>query len=79
MNHHVLVHCTSYKFITYTTSHVSSSSVKLNVVAATGVDVEGCYGDEEAKDMFTCMPTSFVTGGPGHMLTTTRLPNNITF
>ena len=44
-----------------------SSSVKLNVVAATGVD--SCFGDEAAKNMSACIPTSIITGGSGCMLT----------
>lgn len=49
--------------------YVTSSSVKLNLVAVT--DVDGCFGDEAAKNMSACMPISFVMGGSGHMLTHT--------
>lgn len=69
MNHHALVQCSSLKFTSYTASHMLSLSIKVNVVAATGGD--GFYGDKEAKNSQLCMPTSFVTGGYGHMLTTT--------
>ena len=46
-----------------------SLSIKVNVVAATGGD--GFYGDKEAKNSQLCMPTSFVTGGSDHKLTST--------
>ena len=72
MTHHALVHwklSISATFIDYTKPYVSSSSVKLKVVAATGVGVDGCFGDDTAKNMSACMPTSIVAGGAGFMLT----------
>ena len=50
----------TYLFKSYVTSYVSPSSVKLKVVAAT--DVDGSFGDDAAKNMSACMPTSSVTG-----------------
>ena len=44
--------------------------MKLNV-AATGAD--GYFGDEAAKNMCACTPTSLVTGGSGCILTITGL------
>ena len=72
MTHHALVHwklSISTTFIDYTKSYASSSSVKLKVVAATGVGVDGCFGDDAVKNMSACMPTSIVAGGAGFMLT----------
>ena len=43
----------------------------MNFVAAIGVD--GCFGDEAAKNISACTPSSFVIGGHGHMFTTTGL------
>ena len=50
-------------------TYISSSSVKLKVVAVTGVD--GCLGDDVARKMSTCTSASLVTGGSGCMLTRT--------
>ena len=72
MTHHALVHwklSISTIFTDYTKSYISSSSVKLKVVAATGVGVDGCFGDDAAKNMLACMPTSIVAGVAGFMLT----------
>ena len=40
-------------------------------MAVTGVGVDGCFGDDAAKNMSACMPTSFVTSGSGCMFTDT--------
>jgi len=46
-------------------------SIKLKVVIATGVGVDGCLGDDTAKNISACMPTSFVTGESGCTFTNT--------
>ena len=74
MIHHILVHLSSSELVIHSPvtphlTYVSSSSVKLNVVAAIGVD--GYFGGEVAKIISACTPTSFVIGGHGRMLTTT--------
>ena len=45
--------------------------MKLKVVIATGVGVDGCLGDDTAKNISACMSTPFVTGESGCMLTNT--------
>ena len=72
MTHHTLVHwklSLSATFIDYIKSYVTSSSVKLKVVTATGDNVDGCFGDDAAKNMSACLSTSIVTGVAGFMLT----------
>ena len=72
MTHHTLVHwklSISATFIDYTKSYVSSSSLKLKVVAAAAVGIDGCFGDGTAKNVTACMPTSILAGGAGFMLT----------
>ena len=66
--------CTTLKeFQSYTYSciktYVSSSSVKLKVVAV--IRVDGCLGDDVARKMSTCTSASLVVGGSGCMLTHT--------
>ena len=50
----------------YIKTRVSSSSVKLKVVAVPGVD--GCFGDDVARKMSTCTSTSLVIGICWHTL-----------
>ena len=75
MIHHNLVHCSSSELVTHSpiTPHLtyvsSSSSAKLNVVAAIGID--GCFGDEATKNISASKKTSLVIGGHGRTRTTT--------
>ena len=74
MIHYTLVHCSSSELVTHSpiTPHLtyaSSSSAKLNVVAA--IDVDGCFGDEATKNISASKKTSLVIGGHGRTLTTT--------
>ena len=74
MIHHTLIHCSSSELVTHSPitphlTYISSSSAKLNVVAA--IRVDGCFGDEATKNISASKKASLVIGGHGRTLTTT--------